>query len=70
MTIYSPELIENMRAALDEAMTKIPVDQVTPELKAQLADFILRVAAEGQITYNGLLVAAADKIQTILSILT
>jgi hypothetical protein len=70
MTIYSPELIETMRAALDEAMTKIPADQATSALKAQLADFILKAAAEGQITYNGLLVAASDQIQAILSMLT
>jgi hypothetical protein len=30
MPSYSPELVQTMRAALDEAMTKIPVEQVTP----------------------------------------
>ena len=70
MTIYSPELIETMRNALDEAMSKIPADQVTPALKAQLADFIVKAAAEGQTTYSGLLAAASDQIQTILSMLT
>ena len=30
MPSYSPELIHTMRAALDEVMTKIPAEQVTP----------------------------------------
>ena len=30
MPSYSPELIQTMRAALDEVMTKIPVEQATP----------------------------------------
>jgi len=34
MASYGPELIQTMRAVLDEVMTKIPVEQVTPGLKA------------------------------------
>ena len=70
MPSYSPELIQTMRAALDEVMTKIPVDQATPGIKAQMAEFILKAAAEGQTSYDGLLAAAADQIQTILFTLT
>ena len=70
MADYSPELINTMRAALDEVMTKIPVAQATVEIKAHMAEFILRAAAEGQTTYDGLLAAASDQIQTILSMLT
>jgi len=33
MPSYSPELIQTMRAALDEVMTKIPLDQATPGSK-------------------------------------
>jgi hypothetical protein len=36
-----------MRAALDEVMAKIPVDQATPGIKAHMAEFILKAAAEG-----------------------
>jgi hypothetical protein len=50
MPSYSPELIQIMRAALDEVMTKIPVDRVTPGLKAHMAEVILTAAAEGQTT--------------------
>jgi hypothetical protein len=48
MPSYNPELIQIMRAALDKAVSKIPVDQVTPAIKAQMAEFILKAAAEGQ----------------------
>ena len=41
MPSFSPELISTMRAALDDVMTHIPVDQATYEL--------LYAAAFGQI---------------------
>ena len=59
-----------MRAALEEVMTKIPMNQVTPGIKAYMAECILKAAAEGQTTYDGLLAAASNQIQTILSTLT
>jgi hypothetical protein len=48
MPSYSPELIQIMRAALDEVMTKIPVEHATPGIKAHMAELILKAAAEGQ----------------------
>jgi len=70
MPSYSPELIQIMRAALDEAASKIPVDQVTPAIKAQMAEFILKAAAEGQTGYEELLKTALEQIQAVLSMLT
>ena len=70
MASYGPELIQTMRVVLDEVMTKIPVDQVTPGLKAHMAQIILKAAAEGQTSYDGLLASASNQIQTILSMLT
>jgi hypothetical protein len=70
MPSFSPELIQTMRAALDEVMTKIPVEQATPGIKAHMAELILKAAAEGQTSYEGLVVAASEQIQTILSMLT
>ena len=70
MPNYSPDLIQIMRAALDEVMTQIPVEQVTPGLKAHMAEVILTAAAEGQTNYDGLLASASDQIPTILSMLT
>jgi hypothetical protein len=69
MPSYSPELIQTMRAVLDEAATKIPVDQVTPGIKAQMAEFILRAAAEGRTGYEELLAIALAQIQPVLSML-
>jgi hypothetical protein len=46
------------------------VEQVTPAVKAHMAEFILKAAAEGQISYDGLLASASGQIQTIVSMLT
>lgn len=70
MPSYSPELVHTMRAALDEVMTRIPADQVTPGIKAHVAQVILKAAAEGQTSYEDLLASASDQIQSILSMLT
>jgi hypothetical protein len=39
-------------------------------IKACMAEFILKAAAEGQTTYGGLSYAASGQIQRILSMLT
>jgi hypothetical protein len=70
MPSYSPELIQTMRAVLEDVMTRVPPDQVLPGFKARMAQLILKTAADGQTTYDGLLAAASDQIQTILSLLT
>jgi hypothetical protein len=56
-----------MRAALEEAMTKVPVEQATPEIKTHVAQCILQAAAEGQTSYEGLIAAAANQLTTILA---
>ena len=70
MPCYGPELIQTMRTVLDEVMTKIPVDQATPGVKAHVAEFILKAAAEGQTSHDGLLASASAQIQAIISMLT
>jgi hypothetical protein len=70
MPSYSPELIQTMRAALDEVMTKVSMEQATPGVKAALAECILKAAANGQTSYDGLIAAASGQIQTILSMPT
>ena len=66
MPNYSPELIHTMRAALDEVITKIPLEQATPGVKAALAEFILKAAANGQTSYEGFVVVASDELQTMM----
>jgi hypothetical protein len=71
MTYYSPQLIQTMRDALDAVMTKVPMGHATPGLKAHLAEVILRAAAaQGLTSYDGLVAAASNPIQTIISMLS
>ena len=67
---YSPQFIQMMRDALDATMTHVPMNHATPGLKAHLAEVILLAAAQGVTSYDGLVAAASDQIQTIISMLT
>ena len=70
MPHFDPELVEVMRDALDEVMTKVPSEYSTPATKAYLAECILKTAAQGQISRNELLAAAADQIQVAITLFT
>jgi hypothetical protein len=70
MTYYSPQLIQTMRDALDAVMTKVPMSHATPGVKAHLAEVILQAAAQGLTSYDALVAAASDQIQTIISMLS
>jgi hypothetical protein len=67
MPTFSPALITVMRAVLEEAMTKVPAEQATTVTKAYLAEFILKAAAEGLTSYEGLMAAVVNQLPTILS---
>ncbi len=67
MPTFSPALITVMRAVLEEAMTKVPAEQATTVTKAYLAEFILKAAAEGLTSYEGLMAAVTNQLPTILS---
>ncbi|MBO4224578.1 MULTISPECIES: hypothetical protein [Bradyrhizobium] len=67
---YSPELIETMRAALEAVMAKIPADQSVFGVKAAVAERILRAAAHGQTSFDGLVASASDQVQTIIATLS
>jgi N-acetylglucosamine kinase-like BadF-type ATPase len=70
MAALDPKLVQAMRDALDEVMTRVPSEHATPETKAYLAECILRAAAQGQTTHDELVAAAANQIQIIMSTLT
>jgi hypothetical protein len=70
MSHHSGELVETMRAALDEVAAKVPPHQATSAVKAKIAELILKTAAEGQTSYEGLISAVSDQIPTIISELT
>jgi hypothetical protein len=56
-----------MRAVLEEAMTKVPAEQATTVTKAYMAEFILKAAAQGLTSYEGLMAAVINQLPTILS---
>jgi hypothetical protein len=61
MTVFGPELIKTMRAVLEEAMQRIPLEQATAGAKARMAEIILRAAADGETSHAGLLAAAWEQ---------
>jgi hypothetical protein len=67
MPTFSPALITIMRAVLEEAMTRVPAEQATTVTKAYLAEFILKAAAGGLTTYEGLMAAVINQLPSILS---
>jgi hypothetical protein len=68
MPTFDPRLINLMRNALEDVMTKVPVEHSTPATKAYLAECILKAAAQGHTTYNELVTAGIDQIQVVLSL--
>jgi hypothetical protein len=70
MQTFSPELIKTMRTVLEDAMTKVPLEQATPGIKAYLAECILKAAAEGHTSYESLMATVADQLPNILSMFT
>jgi hypothetical protein len=46
MPQFDVELVQLMRSALEEVMTRVPVEYSTPALKAYLAECILKAAAQ------------------------
>ena len=68
MPQFDSEFVLLMRTALEEVMTRVPVEYSTPALKAYLAECILKAAAQGQTSYDGLLAAAADQIQAAMTL--
>ena len=66
MRSYSPEFVQIMRIALDDVMAQIPLERATPSIKAHLAEIILKAAAAGETTHDGLLAAASQQIELVL----
>jgi len=65
MPQFDPRLVALMRTALDEVMTRVPPEIASAATKAFLAECILKAAAQGHTSYNELLAAATDHIQTV-----
>jgi hypothetical protein len=54
MLQFDPGLVQVMRNVLEEVMTRVPSEHSTIEVKAYLAEYILKAAARGQTSYDGL----------------
>jgi hypothetical protein len=70
MATFNPELVGLMRVVLEEVMARVPVEQATPGIKAHVAEIILKAAAQGVTSYDGLIAAASSQIQTIISMVS
>jgi hypothetical protein len=68
MPQFTPQLIRDMRNALEDVMTRVPAEYGTAAVKVYLAECILKAAARGHTNYNELVSAAADQIQTAISL--
>jgi hypothetical protein len=70
MPYFDSELVEVMRDALEEVMREVPSEYSTPATKAYLAECILKTAAQGQVSRNELVAAAADQIPVAITLFT
>ena len=70
MAAFNPELVGLMRTVLEEVMMRVPVEQATPGIKAHLAEIILKAAAQGETSHDGLIAVATQQIQAILAMLS
>jgi hypothetical protein len=68
MPQFDAELVRLMRMALEEIMTRVPVEDSTPATKAYLAECILKAAAAGQTSYDSLIAAAAEHMPAALTL--
>ena len=62
MMQFDLELVQVMRAALDEVMQRVPVEHSNQATKAYLAECILKAAGQGRTSFDALVTAAADHI--------
>jgi hypothetical protein len=70
MPQFAPQLIQDMKNALDDVMRRVPMEYSTMAVKVYLAECILKAAAQGHTSYNELIVAASDQIQVAISLFT
>jgi hypothetical protein len=66
----NPELIQTMRAALEAVMARVPAEQSVFGLKAAMAEVILKAAAHGHTSFDGLVTSASAQLQSVISMLT
>ena len=70
MPQFAPQLIRDMRSALEEVMAKIPLEYSTMAVKVYLAECILKAAAQGHTSYSDFIGVATDQVQVAISLFT
>jgi len=60
--VFQPELIELMKAVLDEAVVMLPEAKRTSTMKAEIASHILACAAKGERNPAALKIAALSAV--------
>ena len=70
MPQFDPELIQLMRSALEDVMSKVPVEFCNTTTKVFLAEFILKAASQGRTSYDELIAAASDQIHFVMTMFT
>ena len=63
-----PRAYRTHEKVLEDTMTRVPLEHSTPAAKAYLAECILKAAAQGQTSYDALIVAAANQIEVFVSL--
>jgi hypothetical protein len=66
--VFQPELIELMKAVLDDAAAMLPEPKRTSTMKAEIASHILACAAKGERNPTALKIAALAAVVSVLTI--
>jgi hypothetical protein len=68
MPQFTPQLIRDIKDALEDVMRKVPAEFSTLAVKVYLAECILKAAAQGHTSYADLVGAGTDQIQAAISL--
>ena len=66
MVKFDVELVQVMRAALEHVMAKVPAEYSTCTTKVLLAEYILKVAANGETGYSVFVATAVGYIPEVI----
>lgn len=69
MPQFAPQLIHEMRNALEDVMKRVPTGYSKLTVQIYLAECILKAAAQGHTSYHELINAGTDQIQAAISLL-
>jgi hypothetical protein len=69
MEKFDGELVRVMRAALEDVMTRVPIEYSTTTTKVFLAEYILKAAANGETGYTAFVAAAVSHIPNVIRLL-